>query len=67
MTMFVKYQEVFMKSLQCKDVGFDCGHVIRAESKAEVLRQATEHAQEVHDTQVTPEIAEKVKSVIREE
>jgi predicted small metal-binding protein len=55
-----------MKSLQCREVGFDCEHVIRAESDAEVLRQAAEHAQEVHKTQVTPEVAEKVKSLIRE-
>ena len=55
-----------MKSLRCKEVGFDCGHVIRAGDEEEVLRLAADHARNVHNTEVTPEIAEKVKSLIRE-
>ena len=56
-----------MKVLRCKDVGFDCPAEIRAESEDEVLQQAAQHAQQAHNLQVTPELAEQVKSQIREE
>jgi len=56
-----------MKVLHCRDAGFDCEHVVRAESEEEVLRQAAEHAQAVHGVEVTPELAEQVKRLIREE
>jgi predicted small metal-binding protein len=56
-----------MKVLYCRDVGFDCQGVVRAESEEELLRQVAEHAQTVHDIEVTPELAEQVKSLIRNE
>lgn len=56
-----------MKLLYCREVGFDCDHEIRAESEAEVLQQAAEHAQTVHQVTVTPELAEQVKMLITEE
>jgi uncharacterized OsmC-like protein/predicted small metal-binding protein len=63
-----KYRkEQKMKVLRCRDVGFDCDGVVRAESEEELLRQVAEHAQAVHDVEVTPELAEQVKSLIRDE
>lgn len=56
-----------MKVLKCADVGFQCDGVIRAESEDEVLRQAAVHAKQVHQLDVTPDIAEKVKAAIRNE
>ena len=56
-----------MKALHCRDAGFDCEHVIRAESEEEVLQQAAEHARAAHDVDVTPAIAEQVRRLIREE
>ncbi len=56
-----------MKVVNCRDVGFDCEGVVRAESEEEVLRQVAEHARTVHDVEVTPEMAEQVKDLIREE
>jgi predicted small metal-binding protein len=56
-----------MKVLRCRDVGFDCDGVVRAESEEELLRQVAEHAQTVHDVEVTPELVEQVKSLIQEE
>jgi predicted small metal-binding protein len=54
-----------MYELRCKDVGFDCPGVVRGATQEEVLKQAAAHAKEVHNTEVTPELAEKVSSVIR--
>jgi predicted small metal-binding protein len=56
-----------MKVLHCRDVGFDCEGVVRAESEEELLRQVAEHAQTAHDVEVTPELVEQVKSLIRDE
>ncbi|HVL34332.1 MAG TPA: DUF1059 domain-containing protein [Burkholderiales bacterium] len=55
-----------MYELRCKDVGFDCPGVVRAQTTDEVLKQAAQHARQAHNTEVTPELAAKVKDVIRE-
>ena len=56
------------KVINCKDVGFDCEGVVRAETEEEALQIAAAHAKEVHGIQeITPEIAEKVKTAICDE
>lgn len=56
-----------MKTLHCSDAGFDCNGIIRANSEEEVLSQAAQHALEAHNVSVTPELADKLKKLIREE
>ena len=56
-----------MKTLHCSDAGFDCKAVVTATTEAEVLQQAAEHAQKVHGVAVTPEMADAIKKLIREE
>lgn len=54
--------------VHCRDVGFDCHGIVRAETEDDLLQQVAEHAQSVHGLElVTDEIIAKVKSVIREE
>ena len=56
------------KVINCKDVGFDCEGVCRAETEEEVIQMAAAHAKEAHGIQdITPEIVEKVKAAIRDE
>lgn len=56
------------KVIHCREVGFDCDGVIRATTEEEALRLAAEHAKSVHGIkEVTPEVVEKIKSVMREE
>ncbi len=56
------------KVIHCRDVGFDCNGVIRAQTEEEALQMAAAHAKNVHGLQkVTPDIVEKIKSVMREE
>ena len=33
-----------MLTLSCKDVGFDCNHLVKAGTEEEVIRNITEHA-----------------------
>lgn len=56
-----------MKTLSCRDAGFDCEGVIRAASEEEILRQAADHASAEHNVEVTPELAEQLKTLIRDE
>jgi predicted small metal-binding protein len=56
------------KVVRCRDVGFDCEGVIRAETEEEALAQAAAHAQAVHNLkEVTPEVVAAVRAVMREE
>lgn len=57
-----------MKTLRCREVGFDCAVVIRAETENEVLRQAAEHAKSAHYvSEMSGQAAEKMRAVIRDE
>lgn len=57
-----------MKVLRCRDVGFDCDSVMRAETEEEILRQAAEHAKTVHGlSQISEQAIEKIRTVIHDE
>jgi len=56
------------KVLRCRDVGFECDGVIRAETEEEVLKMAAEHAQSAHNlNELSDEVVEKVRAAIRDE
>jgi predicted small metal-binding protein len=56
------------KVLRCNDVVGNCDFVARGESEQDILQQASEHARTAHQvSEVTPELAEKVRSAIRDE
>ena len=55
-----------MKTLRCKDAGFDCEREIHAPTEEEVLAQAAEHAKKVHNVNVTPELAGQIRKLIRD-
>ena len=56
-----------MKTLHCRDAGFDCEGIISGNTEDEVLNQAAQHALEVHGVSATPELAEKLKTLIKED
>ena len=56
-----------MKTLRCRDAGFDCDQEIHAPTDEAVLKQAAEHAQSVHHINVTPALAEQIRGLIRDE
>lgn len=53
-----------MKTLRCRDAGFDCEKEIHAPTDDAVLSQAAEHALKVHNVTVTPELADQIKKLI---
>ncbi|RDV14518.1 DUF1059 domain-containing protein [Pontibacter diazotrophicus] len=56
-----------MKRLNCRDAGFDCDGVFRAETDEEVLNQASQHAREVHGVTITTEQAAELRTLIKDE
>lgn len=56
-----------MKKLLCRDLGFNCGHEIEAETEEEILNAAAQHAlAEKHLTEITPEVVNLVRSAIKD-
>jgi predicted small metal-binding protein len=56
------------KVISCRDVGVDCDFVARGQTEEEILQQVAEHARTAHGmNELSPELAEKVRSGIREE
>jgi predicted small metal-binding protein len=57
-----------MKALHCGDLMAGCDYVARGATEEEVLTQAAEHAKTAHGmSEITPELAQKVKAAIRDE
>ena len=55
------------KNLSCTDAGVDCSWSATAETEEELLTKAIEHVKESHkDMAITPELAEKVKSLMKD-
>jgi predicted small metal-binding protein len=56
------------KVVRCRDVGFNCEGVVRAETEEEVLKQVAVHARTVHNLEaVSEEVVAKVRQVMRDE
>ena len=54
------------KHMRCRDVGMDCDFVARGASDEDVMRQAAAHAARDHGiTEITPELASRVRAAIR--
>lgn len=56
------------KVVNCEELGFDCGGVVRAKTEEEALEKVARHANEAHEMdQLAPESVENVRDVMREE
>lgn len=57
-----------MKTLNCKDAGFDCDIVIEGETEGEIMSKAGEHAMKDHNLKsedMTPELQTKIRDQIK--
>jgi predicted small metal-binding protein len=57
-----------MKSLTCRDAGFDCAAVIKGDTEDEIMQKAGEHARSEHNIKpedMTPELQQKIRGLIR--
>lgn len=56
-----------MKSLRCRDAGFDCDFEVQSETVDEILQRAAEHVASVHNLEVKTELTEQVRGLIQDE
>jgi predicted small metal-binding protein len=57
-----------MKTITCREAGFDCDFIVKGETEDEVMQRGAEHATKVHgmkENEITPEFKEKVRGLIR--
>lgn len=55
------------KHIACNDVVAGCGFTATATSEDELIQKVAQHAEDDHGvTEVTPELAEKVKAAIKD-
>jgi predicted small metal-binding protein len=57
-----------MKSLSCRDAGFDCDHVVKAESDYEIFAESENHLFNAHGMNkqdFIPAFNEKLRSFIK--
>ncbi len=56
-----------MKDFHCKDTGMNCEWVGKGNTKEEVFKQVTDHAQKAHQMPMTPELTQRVDFLIHDE
>ena len=57
-----------MKTINCREAGFDCDYVVKGETEEEVMKNGVEHAMKDHgmkEEDITPEMKQKIRGVIR--
>lgn len=58
-----------MKSLFCREAGFDCDYVVKGETEEEIFRNGGQHAMKKHgmnEEDLTSEFKEKLRGLIRD-
>ena len=57
-----------MKSLSCREAGFDCDYVVKGETEEEIFRNGGQHAMKEHgmkEEDLTSEFKEKLRGLIK--
>ncbi len=55
------------KVIYCGDMGCGCDFVVRGETMEEVLKVGVDHGKEVHGMNVTPDMLDLIKGMVRDE
>ncbi len=56
------------KKFVCSDIGVDCPFEAHAETEEELMQKIAEHGRVAHGiTEISPEMAEKVKKAIKDD
>lgn len=57
-----------MKTLSCREAGFDCDYVVKGETEEEIFKNGAQHAIKDHgmkEEDITPEFKEKLRGLIK--
>ena len=55
-----------MKTINCREAGFDCDYIVRGETEEEVMKNGAEHAMKDHgmkEEDIPPEMKQKIRGV----
>ncbi len=58
-----------MKTLSCREAGFDCDYVVKGETEEDIFRNGGQHAINAHgmkEEDITPEFKEKLRALIKD-
>ena len=58
-----------MKTISCREAGFECDHVIKGQTEEEVVKNGAEHAIKEHGMKLedmTPEMKGKIRALVRD-
>jgi predicted small metal-binding protein len=58
-----------MKTISCREAGFECNYIVKGESEEEVLKNGVDHVLKIHGMRpdaITPEFKEIARALIRE-
>ena len=59
----------FMKTLSCREAGFDCDYVVKGETEEEILNKGKQHAIMNHwmkEEDCTPQFNDKLRGLIKD-
>ena len=57
-----------MKTINCREAGFNCDYIVKGETEEEVMKNGAEHAMKDHgmkEEDITPEMKQKIRGLIR--
>ncbi|HXX98524.1 MAG TPA: DUF1059 domain-containing protein [Candidatus Bathyarchaeia archaeon] len=57
-----------MKTINCREAGFNCDYIVKGETEEEVMKNGVEHAKGAHglkEEDMTPEMKQKIRGLIR--
>jgi predicted small metal-binding protein len=58
-----------MKTISCREAGFECDYIVKGQTEEEVIKNGAEHAIKEHGVKsedITPETKEKIRALIRD-
>jgi predicted small metal-binding protein len=58
-----------MKTINCREAGFECDYIVKGQSEEEVMKNGADHVTREHGMKpddITPQFKEKVRSLIRD-
>jgi predicted small metal-binding protein len=58
-----------MKTISCREAGFECDYVIKGQTEEEVVKNGAEHTIKEHGMKaedMTPEMKEKIRALVRD-
>ena len=66
--LYIGFGLLFMKTLSCREAGFDCDYVVKGETEEEIFKNGAQHAMKDHgmkEEDITPEFKEKLRGLIK--